>query len=83
MPQYAAQADSNPDGELFEASSIRHDPAAQRLESADCLPDLARDLVASFYSNDVSLLLSMVTDDCVFITEVGTICSSREAIRKA
>lgn len=83
MPQYAAQADSNPNGELFEVSSIRHDPAAQRLESAECLPDHARDMVASFYSNGASLLLSMVTDDCVFITEAGTTCSSREEIRKA
>lgn len=47
------------------------------------LPKLAQELVASYYSKEAEPLLELMTDNCVFIVESGTMYCGKDQLRAA
>lgn len=82
MPHNTPRPHSGSDDALFETSSIASPLPTRRFESARRLPAHARNIVTAYYSDDTSPLLDMMTDDCLFINEVGTLFSSKEELRR-
>lgn len=50
---------------------------------ADRLPALAQNIIGAYYSQSIAPLLEALTDDCLFVTERGSILASRDKLRAA
>lgn len=57
--------------------------AEEAVLDADRLPALAQAIVGAYYSLNADPLFDAITDDCLFVTEAGTILSSPDELRRA